>query len=504
MNNDEPELRSIVSEVVDRVSENNGNDSEFSTSRGQTTLGSAGRPDTSPAGSSTNSFSANPSPAENLGAYSDVQQAVNAAKMAYSQFKGQGNYSTRQRAVRAIREIAREKASTWAQAAVEETGFGRAEDKEAKISLVAEKTPGVDDIEPEVITGDHGLTLEEFAPWGVVGSITPSTNPAATMVNNSISLIAAGNAVVYNPHPAAAKICVDAIHQINRVIQEAGAPADLLTIIDQPTLQTAQDIFHHDDIELLVVTGGEAVVEEAMKAQKRVLGAGPGNPPVVVDETADIPRAGEKIVEGASFDNNVMCTCEKEIIAVDSIADDLIYHLCNSGAHQIDDQQLEEVTKLVFEGYPGSDPSVDTDWVGQNAADIAAAAGFNVPRETRLLLAETDADHPFARIEQLMPVIPLVRVSDVDRAIDLAVELEDGCQHSALIHSQNIENMHRMAVEVNTSIFVKNGSNLNGMGHNGEGWTSMTITTPTGEGITSARSFVRRRRCALVDYFRIV
>ena len=498
MREEESELRSIVSEVVDEV-----NGPDFSATSGRTTIGSAGRPDTSPAqsGSSGNGSSAQ---SGKLGSFTDVSRAVEAAKLAFSQFRGQGNYSTRKRIVEAIRQLARDKAAEWGRMAVEETGFGRADDKEAKITLVANKTPGVEDIEPEVTTGDHGLTLEEFAPWGVIGSITPSTNPGATMVNNSLSMIAAGNAVVFNPHPAAKNVCADAIHHMNRVIQEVGGPSDLLTIISEPTLETAQEIFHHDDIPLLSVTGGEAVVEEAMKASKRVLGAGPGNPPVVVDETADIPRAAEKIVEGASFDNNVMCTCEKEIIAVEAIADDLLYHLDQSGAHRIDEEQTEAVARLVFEGYPGSNPSVDTDWVGQNAAYIASEAGFSVPDDTRLLVPETGPDHPFARVEQLMPVVPLVTVSNVDRAIDLAVELEKGCQHSAVIHSRNIENMHRMAVEVDTSIFVKNGSNLNGMGHDGEGWTSMTITTPTGEGITSARTFVRRRRCALVDYFRIV
>ncbi len=502
MDKDETELRSIVSEVVNKV-----NNSEFSLNSGRTTIGSAGRPDITPgAGSNSSSVSSNSSVSSSnrLGAYSTVKEAVQAASLAFSQFRGQGNYSLRQRAVEAIREVALKNAEVWGRRAVEETGFGRAEDKKAKITLVARKTPGVEDIEPEVTTGDHGLTLEEFAPWGVIGSITPSTNPAATMVNNGISMIAAGNAVVFNPHPAAKKICVEVIHQLNRVIQQVGGPSDLLTIIDQPTLETAQEIFHHPDIALLVVTGGEAVVKEAMKASKRALGAGPGNPPVVVDETADLPRAGEKIVEGASFDNNIMCTCEKIIIAVDSIADDLLYQLTDNGAYVIDEQQTEAVARMVFEGYPGPNPSVNTDWVGQDADKIATAAGFTVPAGTRLLVPETGPDHPFATVEQLMPVVPLVRVSNVDRAIDLAVELEHGYQHSALIHSRNIENMHRMAVAVNTSIFVKNGSNLNGMGHNGEGWTSMTITTPTGEGITSARSFVRRRRCALVDYFRIV
>ncbi|MGM0380948.1 MAG: aldehyde dehydrogenase family protein [bacterium] len=496
--NDDSEVRSIVQEVVNRVT---------SGEQSRTSMGSAGRPASTTSASSAGSSSPNNSAGGtggNLGAFTSASKAIEAAGLAFKEFRGQNNLSLRKKIIAGIRELARDKAREWAEKAVKETGFGRIEDKVAKITLCAEKTPGVDDIQPEVTTGDHGLTLEEFAPWGVIGSITPSTNPAATMVNNSISMIAAGNAVVFNPHPAAKNVCVDAIQEINRVIQNVGAPQDLLAIISEPTLETAQEIFHHDDIPLLSVTGGEAVVEEAMKASKRVIGAGPGNPPVVVDETADICRAGQKIVEGASFDNNIMCTCEKEILAVEEIADDLMYHLCQNGGYQIDEQQTEQVANLVLEDYPGDNPSINNDWVGKNAAVIAENAGFNVPDETRLLIPETGPDHPLARLEQLMPVVPLIRVPNVDQAIDLAVKLEDGCKHSAAMHSQNIENMHRMAVEMNTSIFVKNGSNLNAMGHNGEGWTSMTISTPTGEGITSARTFVRRRRCALVDYFRIV
>jgi aldehyde dehydrogenase len=494
MNDDNDQVRSIVQEVVDRVTA--GEDS------GRATMGSAGRPDSSGPGSSQ-SYSPSSGSGSSVGAWTSVDDAVKTARLAYCQFKGQGSLSQRTTAVEAIREVALAKSRDWAEKAVRETTFGRVEDKVAKINLVATKTPGVNDIQPEVTTGDHGLTLEEFAPWGVIGSITPSTNPAATMVNNSISMIAAGNAVVFNPHPAAKNICTEVVGELNRAISAAGGPADLLNIISEPSLETAQSIFHHEDINLLVVTGGEAVVHEAMKATKRVIGAGPGNPPVVVDETADIARAGEKIVEGASFDNNVMCTCEKEIVAVESIADDLKYHLTQNGAYELTSDQFEQISQVVFNDYPAN-PSVNTDWVGQDASKIADEIGLQVPDSTRLLFAETDAQHAFAQVEQLMPVLPFIRVPDVNTAIDLAAELEHGYLHSAVMHSRNIENMHRMAVQMNTSIFVKNGSNLNGMGHNGEGWTSMTITTPTGEGITSARTFVRRRRCALVDYFRIV
>lgn len=501
MSVDESDVRSIVEEVVNRVTDpDTAGNTSSSSSQTTSTMGSAGRPDN---GSSSGGRSGR-SAGSKQGSYTSVDEAVQSARLAYNQFRGQGNLSTREEAIEAIREVARDRAEEWGRKAVEETGFGRPDDKRKKIQLCAEETPGVEDIRAEVTTGEHGLTLEEFAPWGVIGSITPSTNPAATMVNNGISMIAAGNAVVFNPHPEAKGICTEAVHQLNKAIQSVGGPPDLLTIISEPTLDTAQNLFHHDDIDLLSVTGGGAVVKEAMKADKRVLAAGPGNPPVVVDETADIPHAAEKIVEGASFDNNVLCTCEKEILAVESIADDLLYQLCQNGAHELTDEQAEELCHVVLEDYPGDDPSVNKDWVGQDAADIAAEIGLDVPDDTRLLVANTGPEHPFAVEEMLMPVIPLIRVPDVDTAIDWAVELEHGFQHTAMMHSQNVENMHRMAVAVNTSIFVKNGSNLNGLGHEGEGWTSMTITTPTGEGITSARTFVRRRRCVLVDYFRIV
>lgn len=500
----ESDIRSIVREVVERVESGQGSNgsNDSSTVSSTPTTGSAGRPSTSGNGATTGRSRSNGGSGK--GQYTDVAAAVEDAQLAFSEFRGQGNLSLRSDAIESIRELARNNAADWAQRAVDETGFGRPDDKEKKINLVADKTPGVEDIQAEVTTGDHGLTLEEFAPWGVIGSITPSTNPAATMINNGISMLAAGNAVVFNPHPDAAQICSHIVALMNEKIQQAGGPPNLLSIITQPTLDTAQNIFHHDDIDLLVVTGGGAVVQEAMKADKRVMAAGPGNPPVVVDQTADLPNAARKIIEGASFDNNVLCTCEKEIIAVESIADDLLRHLERDKAYLLSDDEAEEIAHVVLEDYPGDDPSVNKDWVGQDPQDIAAQIGLSIPDDVRLLVAETGPDHPFAVEELLMPVVPLVRVSDVDRAIDLAVELEHGFNHTACMHSQNVENMHRMAVAVDTSIFVKNGSNLNGLGHNGEGWTSMTITTPTGEGITSARTFVRRRRCTLIDYFRIV
>ena len=345
-----------------------------------------------------------------------------------------------------------------------------------------------------------------FAPWGVVASVTPSTNPAATVINNAISLIAAGNSVIFAPHPAAKKVSQRAITLLNQAIVAAGGPENLLVTVANPDIETAQRLFKFPGIGLLVVTGGEAVVEAARKhTNKRLIAAGAGNPPVVVDETADLARAAQSIVKGASFDNNIICADEKVLIVVDSVADELMRLMEGQHAVKLTAEQAQQLQPVLLKNIDERGKgTVSRDWVGRDAAKIAAAIGLNVPQETRLLFVETTAEHPFAVTELMMPVLPVVRVANVADAIALAVKLEGGCHHTAAMHSRNIENMNQMANAIDTSIFVKNGPCIAGLGLGGEGWTTMTITTPTGEGVTSARTFVRLRRCVLVDAFRIV
>ncbi len=370
----------------------------------------------------------------------------------------------------------------------------------------ARGTPGVECLSPQVLTGDNGLTLIENAPWGVVASVTPSTNPAATVINNAISLIAAGNSVVFAPHPAAKKVSQRAITLLNQAVVAAGGPENLLVTVANPDIETAQRLFKYPGIGLLVVTGGEAVVDAARKhTNKRLIAAGAGNPPVVVDETADLPRAAQSIVKGASFDNNIICADEKVLIVVDSVADELMRLMEGQHAVKLTAAQAEQLQPVLLKNIDERGKgTVSRDWVGRDAGKIAAAIGLNVPDQTRLLFVETPANHPFAVTEMMMPVLPVVRVANVEEAIALAVQLEGGCHHTAAMHSRNIDNMNQMANAIDTSIFVKNGPCIAGLGLGGEGWTTMTITTPTGEGVTSARTFVRLRRCVLVDAFRIV
>ena len=436
------------------------------------------------------------------GIYEKLDDAVEAAHRAQKAIK---TLEFRGKVIQAIRQAGVKYARELAELAVQETGMGRVDDKIKKNVSQAELTPGIEDLRPEALSGDHGLTLTENASWGVIASVTPSTNPAATVINNAISMIAAGNAVVFAPHPGAKKVSQRAITVINEAIRAVGGPDSLLTTVAEPSIETAQKLFTYPGIDLLVVTGGEGVVKAAREVtDKRLMAAGAGNPPVVVDETADIAKAARDIVWGASFDNNIICADEKEIIAVDAIADQLKQEMKKHKAVELTPEQAEKAARVILQNYPGEHPVINRKWVGRNAALIAREIGLNVPEDTRLLFAETDKNHPFATVELMMPVVPLIRAANADTAIDYAIELERGLRHTAAMHSRNIDNMHRMANEINTSIFVKNGPCLAGLGFGGEGWTSMTITTPTGEGVTSARSFVRYRRCVVVDHFRIV
>ena len=439
------------------------------------------------------------------GIFEEVDAAVNAAEAAHLELI-KLTLEKRREIIQSIRKIIISNLEEISKLAVEETTFGRVEDKIEKNRLATLKTPGVEDLEPTAYSDDNGMTLMERAAYGVIGSIIPSTNPTSSVINNGISMIAGGNSVVFNPHPMAKKSSCFTVSLINQAIVEAGGPPNVLCAIANPTIDSAQTLMKHPKIKLLVVTGGPAVVKTAMNSSKKVIAAGPGNPPCVVDETADLVKAGRDIVNGAGFDNNIVCICEKEILAVSQIADQLKEEMIKNGAHELKGEQIEKVTKLVIAdpGKPGHEGAPNKKYVGKNASVIARDIGLDISEQTKILLCEVDRYHPLVWTEQLLPVIPLVRFSNVDEAIDFAVQCEHNFRHSASIHSKNIAKLSRMAKLMNCSLFIKNGPNYSGLGFGGAGYTSFTIATPTGEGLTRARTFTRERRCVLVGYFRIV
>lgn len=432
------------------------------------------------------------------GIHKSVDQAVDAATLAHRKLV-QLPLETRREIIARIRRAAAEQVETLARMAVDETGMGRFEDKVAKNLLAANKTPGIEHLPTDAWSGDNGLTIVERAPYGVILSVSPSTNPTETLLNNGIGMIAGGNAVVFNPHPAARKTSFFCIDMMNRASVEAGGPDDLFCCVAEPSIETAQALMTHRGIRLVVVTGGGGVVQAAMRSGKKCIAAGPGNPPVVVDGTADVRQAGVGIVRGCSFDNNVICTDEKEVFAVDSIASQLMDVIASNGGVRLNDRDVEQLHKVVF---PGG--KMDRSLVGKSAAHFLELIGRPVEGDPRLLFAELPVEHDFVQHEMLMPILGIVRCRSVDEAISLAIETEHGYRHTASMYSRNLDSLHNMARAFDGSIFVKNAPNYAGLGFGGEGFTSWTIASPTGEGLTTCRDFTRVRRCSLAGHFRIV
>ncbi len=443
-----------------------------------------------------------------IGVFEDMKDAIAAAEQGYKAIRAM-SLEERERVIATVRELTRAEAPIMAKIGVAETKMGRVDHKTAKHILVADKTPGTADIVASAKTGDYGLTLTEMAPFGVVGSITPSTNPSETVICNSIGMIAAGNGVVFNPHPNAIAASNYAVDLINRASRASGGPEVLVASVVKPTLESADIMYKHPSIRLLVCTGGPGVVKSVLSSGKKAIGAGAGNPPVIVDDTADIRKAGKDIIDGCSFDNNLPCIAEKEVFAFANIADELIDAMKANGAYQITAAQAAKLADIVLVDVKNPKTgivkkTVSRDCVGRDAKVLLEKIGVSVGDDIRCIICETEFEHPFVQHELMMPILPIVRVRNIDEAIDLAVKAEHGCRHTAHMHSKNIDHLTRFARAVETTIFVKNAPSYAGIGFGGEGHTTFTIAGPTGEGLTSARSFTRYRRCVLSESFRII
>jgi aldehyde dehydrogenase len=441
-----------------------------------------------------------------FGVFQDANEACAAAQESYLQLKQKG-VEARRKIEEVVKTLANKNAEAWGSIEFEETRIGRRDHKIAKLQII-KLVPGVDWLHPDARSGDHGITLEEYTPFGVVGAVTPSTHSVPTLSGNIINICAAGNAVVFNPHPSAARCAAVAVRAYNEAIYRETGIENIACLVEKPTLDSFNAICKNENVRLLLVTGGPMVVKAAMHTGKRAICAGPGNPPVFVDDTCCPTRAAKAIVEGAAFDNNLLCIGEKEVFVLDHFADKLMQKMSENGAVKLTAAQLEKLTKAAFtfkEGQGGgcAHASVNRDFIGKDPAVLAQAAGINLPPGTQLLFGETDAQHPFVEEEQMMPFLPIVRVRSVEEGIERSLEAEHGYKHTSLIHSHDVEHMTAMARALDTTIFVKNGASMAGLGLGGEGYLSYSIATPTGEGITNPKTFARIRRCVMVDNLRI-
>ena len=428
------------------------------------------------------------------GVFKDMNDAIAAAKAAQAIVRNM-SMDQREKIISNIRQMTKERAETIARMGVQETGMGNVGHKILKHVLVAEKTPGTEDIKTTAWSGDRGLTLIEMGPFGVIGAITPCTNPSETVICNSIGMIAAGNTVVFNPHPQAIKTTIYAINMINEASVAAGGPDNVACTVENPTLETSAIMMKHKDIPLLVATGGPGVVTAVLSSGKRGIGAGAGNPPALVDETADIRKAAGDIVNGCTFDNNLPCIAEKEIVAVSSILDELMHYMVTEqGCYLASKEEQDKLVKTVL-----TPKGLNRKCVGRDAKTLLGMIGVTVPDNIRCIVFEGEKEHPLISEELMMPILGVVRAKDFDDAVEKAVWLEHGNRHSAHIHSKNIDNITKYAKAIDTAILVKNGPSYSALGFGGEGYCTFTIASRTGEGLTSAKSFTKSRRCVMTD-----
>jgi aldehyde dehydrogenase len=441
-----------------------------------------------------------------FGLFTDVNAAVAAAREAFDRLSGM-TIEDRRRIIGHIRRISIDQCVELGTMEMEETKIGRLEHKIEKLKTLGERSLGVEFLRSEVFSGDHGLAVIEHAPFGVIGAITPVTHSLPTLTGNAVSMIAGGNTLVVNPHPGGRRVAAEGVRRFNEAIYRDLGVDNLICLITEPTLETANAIFKHPDVNLLCVTGGPAVAKAAMQQAKRAVVAGPGNPPVVVDETADLDRAARCIIQGGAYDNNLLCISEKEVFVVESVFDAMLAAMERAGAVRLCAREIDALTKAAITTAGEGDHKHDVahkDFIGKDAAVLARAAGKNIPESVELVFGETDCSNPFVPVEQMMPFVPFVRCRDVDEAIARAKEAEHGFRHTAIMHSNNVSNLTRMGRTMDTTIFVKNGPCMAGLGLGGEGYASYSIATPTGEGITTPLTFTRERRCSMIDNLRIL
>ncbi len=440
------------------------------------------------------------------GVFNDANEACAAAHESFLQLQKAG-VAARVKIVEIVKAMAEANAEPWGRIELEETKIGRLDHKIEKLKII-KLVPGVEWLRPDGRSGDHGITLEEYTPFGVVGAVTPSTHSIPTLSGNIVNICAAGNAVVFNAHPAAARCAATAVRAYNEAIYRETGIENIATIIEKPSMESFAAMCKHEAVRILLVTGGPGVVKAAMQTGKRAICAGPGNPPVYVDDTACMKRAAKAIIQGASYDNNLLCIGEKEVFALENIADKLMSQMEQNGAVKLSNAQLDALTKAAFTITPGQGggcghASVNRDFIGKDPIVLAKAAGVNIPSGTQLLFAETDANHPFVVEEQMMPFLPITRVKSLEEGVERSLEAEHAYKHTSIIHSHDVEAMTAMGRALDTTLFIKNGPCMAGLGLGGEGYLSYSIATPTGEGVTNPKTFTRVRRCVMVDNLRI-
>lgn len=437
-----------------------------------------------------------------FGVFNSAEEACEAAEKAQEVLMKEYSIEDRQRMIENIKIRAKERVEEISRIEWEETGYGRYEDKLNQLTSNFMNLPDTRAVPTSVMAGSKGVTLDVYAPFGVVGAVTPVTNVASTLMGNSVCNLAVGNSVVFNVHPAGVMTAMISLDIINRAIAEAGGPENLYTMPAHPTMETLDTIVNYPAIRLLSGTGGPAMVRTLMSSGKRVIAAGPGNPPCIVDSSADVEKAVAGITGCATFNNNILCISEKELFVVEDIYDEFLDALAAAGHVKLTAEQAEKLAELCLKKNPETAAekyAVNKKFVGKNCNVILKEAGIPVEGDPRMAFFEADNLNPFVQTEQMMPIMPVVKCESFEQACERAKFAEHNNHHSASIWTKDMYHATAFAKIINTTVFAMNGPTMAAYGNGGEGTDTPTTATPTGEGVTNPVSFARRRRFAMAD-----
>jgi acetaldehyde dehydrogenase (acetylating) len=391
-----------------------------------------------------------------------LEQAKSAQKMVEKMAQSEID-----RIVESMANAAREEASRLAAMAVEETGFGNVADKTVKNLFAANDVyNAIKDMKTVgVIRRDEQNRVWEVAhPVGIVAAIVPSTNPTSTVIFKSLIAVKARNAVVFSPHPAAAKCTAEAARIMQEAAERAGAPKGLISCITQPTLAATNELMRHKLTDVILATGGMAMVKAAYSSGKPAYGVGPGNVPVYIHASADIATAVRQIIQSKTFDNGTICASEQALIVDQSIKEQVVSELKRQGACFLNEEEKQKVASIIM-----ANGALNAKIVGKSPQVIAEMAGIEVPSDTKVLIAEetnVGKEYPFS-VEKLSPILAFYTVKNMEEASDISVALLElgGLGHTLGIHAQDEKVVEAFTIDKPVSrVIVNSGTTFGGIG----------------------------------------
>ncbi|WP_312470183.1 acetaldehyde dehydrogenase (acetylating) [Neobacillus sp.] len=394
-----------------------------------------------------------------------VRDLANLGKSAADQI---AEYTEEQidRILRNMVKIARENAVLLAKMAVEETGFGKVEDKTYKNHLSSTILyESIKDIKTiGVIQENEAEKVMDIAePVGLIMGIIPSTNPTSTAIYKSMIAIKSRNAIVFSPHPSAAKCTLKAAELMNKAAEEAGAPANIIGCISLPTMDATNELMKNKDIKMIIATGGPGLVKASYSAGKPALGVGAGNCPSYIEKTANVKQAVTNILASKTFDYGTICASEQSIIVEESNRDEVVAELKRQGGYFMSPEETTKVCRLLFK----NGHAMNAKFVGRSPQVIAAAAGFSIPDEIKVLIGEQQGvgpDYPLS-YEKLTTVLAFYKVKDWQEACELCIKLlQNGIGHSMSIHTEDRDIVLKFAKKPAARILVNTGSTQGGTG----------------------------------------